>query len=231
MYCRAGSSPRSLPIECVIQALEREQEHAFVHGLTRWHAWQVWIHGGRVKVVPLPSTPAELITIPSRPTLDDALELLFSHNECVANALPRVHEAIINKISHLEASTDSHHHEARCLLPLLVANVIAERPGVVAAAVRAFYYRDPDALRACSRMERFAPKDGTMVLASVRFSRCMYGQLRMQHFVAPRKRGTAEDLFPALDTRHPDFKAAELGMKLVRCSAGVCSLSLVVHTN
>lgn len=37
---------------------------------------RVWIHRGNIHIIPLPQTPLELLTIPSKLTLSTALELV-----------------------------------------------------------------------------------------------------------------------------------------------------------
>jgi hypothetical protein len=144
--------------------------------------------------------------------------LLFSNNSSVNRALPQIHSDVSKRIQAFAHNVDCHHHVAFCYVPLVIAQVLHQRPELVADAVKAFYYRDPDSLRACSRMEKFTPKDNVFVRVGVKFSRCLYGQLHQQHFVAPRRRGTVSesmDWFPVFDIRHPEYKSATLGMKLV----------------
>lgn len=50
-------------------------------------------------------------------------------------------------------------HRARCFLPAGIAAVLRQRPSLVAAAVQAFYLRDPGDLRACRRPFRTFPAD------------------------------------------------------------------------
>lgn len=59
-------------------------------------------------------------------------------------------------------------HRAHCYLPPGIVAVLRQRPSLVAAAVQAFYLRDPGDLRACRRPFRTFPADQrVMTLVSV----------------------------------------------------------------
>ena len=111
-------------------------------------------------------------------------------------------------------------HHAHCVLPRAVARCLEEDPALVAAATRAFYLRGPDDIDACNRMAHFPPDGadgvdgaggagGAAVGARVRFTRCLYAQLRRQQFHPPRP---FRKVLPL--PHHPLFDAAELGMKV-----------------
>lgn len=58
-------------------------------------------------------------------------------------------------------------HRARCCLPAGIVAVLRQRPSLVAAAVQAFYLRDPADLRACRRPFRtFSADQRVMALVS-----------------------------------------------------------------
>lgn len=59
-------------------------------------------------------------------------------------------------------------HRAHCFLPAGIVTVLAERPGLLAPAVSAFYLRDPVDLQACRTFTTFPPE--TRVLSSVKTS-------------------------------------------------------------
>jgi HPt (histidine-containing phosphotransfer) domain-containing protein len=90
-------------------------------------------------------------------------------------------------------------------VPRPIAHIICQEPQLVAAAVEACYYRTQQDARAAARMTRFPPAD--LVDVSVRFSRCQYAQLMGQQLPAPRG-------WPLPLPSAPDFKAADLGLKL-----------------
>lgn len=62
--------------------------------------------------------------------------------------------------------TDLHH--AHCFIPAGIVLVLAKRPDLVAAAVSAFYLRDPVDLQACRSFKTFPPD--TRVLTLVQMS-------------------------------------------------------------
>lgn len=57
-------------------------------------------------------------------------------------------------------------HRAQCFVPAGIAVLLKERPQLLAAAVQAFYLRDPLDLKACRTFRHFLPE--TCVFTSVR---------------------------------------------------------------
>lgn len=57
-------------------------------------------------------------------------------------------------------------HQAHCYLPAGIVAVLRQRPSLVAAAVQAFYLRDPVDLRACRSFKTFRPEERVMTVVS-----------------------------------------------------------------
>jgi len=57
-------------------------------------------------------------------------------------------------------------HRAHCYLPAGIVAVLRQRPSLVAAAVQAFYLRDPVDLRACRSFQTFPPDERVMTVVS-----------------------------------------------------------------
>lgn len=57
-------------------------------------------------------------------------------------------------------------HRAHCYLPAGIVAVLRQRPSLVAAAVEAFYLRDPVDLRACRSFRTFPPEERVMTVVS-----------------------------------------------------------------
>lgn len=57
-------------------------------------------------------------------------------------------------------------HRAHCYLPAGIVAVLRQRPSLVAAAVQAFYLRDPVDLRACRSFQTFPPDNRVMTVVS-----------------------------------------------------------------
>eukprot|EP00727_Mastigamoeba_balamuthi_P000789 m51a1_g10707 hypothetical protein (573) ;mRNA; f:172532-174749 len=178
--------------------------------LPRWldpetSANRVFLRAGALHVVPQPRTPAEVAVLPAGPALGlaDALGALRS-GAVDTRAPPGVQEAISQRLAMFPAAIEGHKHRARALVPLAVAAVLRQRPALVANAVNAFYYRDPD--DACQRMQRFGGSEVVMTLVTL--TRCLYAQLTCQPFTPPPSCG------PMPHPTDPDHAPALLGAKL-----------------
>lgn len=57
-------------------------------------------------------------------------------------------------------------HQAHCYLPAGIVVVLKHRPALVAAAVQAFYLRDPIDLQACCPFKIFLPNKRVMTSVS-----------------------------------------------------------------
>ncbi|KAH7950291.1 hypothetical protein HPB49_021917 [Dermacentor silvarum] len=80
-------------------------------------------------------------------------------------------------------------------------------PALLGPAVGAFVSRDPLDLRALRAMRHFPPE--TRVMAEVRFTRCLYAQLRQQRFMPDRRVG-----WNMPPPHAPEYVAHDLGLKL-----------------
>ena len=98
-------------------------------------------------------------------------------------------------------------HECLCRVPAAVATLLSQRPQLVSPAVRCFYARGPDELKAAAAMRRFG-SESRWCSVRVRFTKCLYAQLSKQQFYPPK----GFELPAEGDKR---FKAAERGLKLV----------------
>ncbi|BDA41334.1 probable protein ecdysoneless homolog [Coccomyxa sp. Obi] len=163
---------------------------------------RVWLAGGKLHVVPLPS--AAVPDIPSFPSLTQALQLVRSeHVPTLAGS--EAQAAIQARLRDFQKGRHKHMHGARVIVPARVAALLAAEVQLVAPAVEAFHYRDVDDMRAAQRMQHFPAQDMVNVVAS--FSRCLYAQLEQQQFEPPKG-------YPLPPPDSPPYRAAHLGMKL-----------------
>ncbi|KAI1231593.1 Protein SGT1, partial [Lamprotornis superbus] len=130
-----------------------------------------------------------------------------------------IRAAVYKRIDGYPEKIQASLHRAHCYLPAGIVAVLRQRPSLVAAAVQAFYLRDPGDLRACRRPFRTFPAD-QRVMTLVTFTRCLYAQLVQQKFVPDRRSGYT---LPA--PSHPQYRAYELGMKLAHGFEILCSKS------
>ncbi|KFW93115.1 Protein SGT1, partial [Phalacrocorax carbo] len=127
-----------------------------------------------------------------------------------------IRTAVYKRISGYPEKIQASFHRAHCYLPAGIVAVLRQRPSLVAAAVQAFYLRDPVDLRACRSFQTFPP--GERVMTIVTFTKCLYAQLMQQKFVPDRRSG-----YTLPPPSHPQYKAYELGMKLAHGFEILCS--------
>lgn len=172
------------------------------HALPRWlnpevAGNRVWIRQGKLWVIPMVKGGKREIT------LEEALKFL---GECDLESLIRdkaiESEALLRTKGYPEKARGQL-HRARVTVPRRIAAVLKACPESVAAAVEAFYIRDPVSLMALKKNERVVPWDD-MVETSVVFTKVLFAQLKGQVWSPPR-----ESRFPQSDEGRVD-----VGVKL-----------------
>ncbi|NXC03158.1 ECD protein, partial [Orthonyx spaldingii] len=180
---------------------------------------RVFFYKGELHFIPLLETLEQHCDLSAPcPTIPQALALLSTRSEEFLAAEP-IRAAVYKRIDGYPEKIQASLHRARCYLPAGIVAVLRQRPSLVAAAVQAFYLRDPGDLRACRRPFRTFPAD-QRVMTLVTFTRCLYAQLAQQKFVPDRRSGYT---LPA--PSHPQYRAYELGMKLTHGFEILCSKS------
>ncbi|KAM4774515.1 protein ecdysoneless homolog [Cyanocitta cristata] len=180
---------------------------------------RVFFYKGELHIIPLSETPEQDCDLSAPcPTIPQALALLSTRSEQFLAAEP-IRAAVNKRIDGYPEKIQASLHRARCFLPAGIVAVLRQRPSLVAAAVQAFYLRDPGDLRACRRPFRTFPAE-QRVMALVTFTRCLYAQMVQQKFVPDRRSGYT---LPA--PSHPQYRAYELGMKLAHGFEILCSKS------
>eukprot|EP01087_Luapelamoeba_hula_P020086 TRINITY_DN6780_c0_g1_i1.p1 TRINITY_DN6780_c0_g1~~TRINITY_DN6780_c0_g1_i1.p1 ORF type:complete len:676 (+),score=100.15 TRINITY_DN6780_c0_g1_i1:72-2099(+) len=176
---------------------------------------RVWIKSGILHIIPPPRNPAQLASLPTHLSVEKALFILCPPTAAsITGIVTRADEsiqAILNeRIEGYPSKATAGIHKVRCLLPVSVAQILRAKPQFVAYAIRAFYYRDMDGMNMSSQMKKFSPdysSKTSMCMTTVVLTRCLYAQLVYQQFHAPKA-------FSLPPPSHPDFKAAEIGMKI-----------------
>ncbi|XP_051578631.1 protein ecdysoneless homolog [Myxocyprinus asiaticus] len=153
----------------------------------------------------------------SVPSVGQALEVLQSQTQSCLAKHP-IRSALARRLDGYPDKIQQNFHHAHCYLPAGIAVVLSRRPDLIAPAVSAFYLRDPVDLQACRTFHTFPPD--TIVMTSVKFTRCLYAQLQQQSFVPDRRSG-----FTLPPHSHPQYRAHELGMKLAHGFEILCSKS------
>ncbi|KAH7414669.1 hypothetical protein KP509_14G005000 [Ceratopteris richardii] len=183
------------------------------YSIPRWlkpeNSWnRILIKTGELHILPLPKSPAEIIQIPLRPSIEDALRILYNTN-IKTKAEESVQASILHRMEEFRRNPYCNMHNVVCRVPLPVAQILKHEPQLIALAVEAFYDRDVESMKVVSRMRQFLPnnKDAQMVNVLVRMSRAMYAQLRQQVFQAPPS-------YPMPPVSDPHYAEAEIGMKI-----------------
>ncbi len=147
-----------------------------------------------------------MLNIPTRNlSINKSVELI--RNDAINTKTDiNVQLAAFGKSEEFPQKIQQNFHHARCHIPRAIAYVLYRNPQLLAPAVEAFYTRDPIALKACQKMEKFPPS--TSITVTVKFTKTLYAQTISQRFYPPKP-------FRLPASTSKEFKAAELGMKLV----------------
>ncbi|PNI75422.1 ECD isoform 3 [Pan troglodytes] len=177
---------------------------------------RVFFCHGELCIIPAPRKSGAESWLPTTPpTIPQALNIITAHSEKIL-ASESIRAAVNRRIRGYPEKIQASLHRAHCFLPAGIVAVLKQRPRLVAAAVQAFYLRDPIDLRACRVFKTFLPE--TRIMTSVTFTKCLYAQLVQQRFVPDRRSGYK--LPPPSD---PQYRAHELGMKLAHGFEILCS--------
>ncbi|NXP53371.1 ECD protein, partial [Heliornis fulica] len=180
---------------------------------------RVFFYKGELHIIPLSETQEQEWDLSAAsPTISQALTLLSAHSEEFLAAEP-IRTAVYKRINGYPEKIQASLHRAHCFLPAGIVAVLRQRPSLVAAAVEAFYLRDPVDLRPCRSFHTFPPDE--RVMAVVTFTKCLYAQLVQQKFIPDRRSGYTLPL-----PSHPQYKAYDLGMKLAHGFEILCSKCL-----
>ncbi|KAG2196589.1 hypothetical protein INT47_004892 [Mucor saturninus] len=175
---------------------------------------RVYLHQGKVHIIPLASSPAHILQNPLAGHLarQTAIHHIRQHRPVASSA---VQAAISERTSVYPLAARKERHRAYCQLPTKAAFVLLSEPQLVTLAIEAFYLRDPISLKSCARMQTFSPVN--TVETTIQFTRTTYAQTVSQKFYAPKP-----FRLPSISQKK-QFKYAELGMKLA------CGLEMLYH--
>ncbi|AEO67738.1 uncharacterized protein THITE_2050569 [Thermothielavioides terrestris NRRL 8126] len=198
---------------------------------------RVWIHDGRLLIIPL-SNPD-----PSHPAADSAPLSLAEAIQTIRTApsslihSPLIEAEAFYRLEKYPGQITAWLHHALVTIPRKLAYILHARPKSVAPATEAFYLRDPRSLKPILSASA-APAPGSasasspsssataadlifppidLVTVSVRFTRVLYAQLKSQHFPPPPAwRGALRSVVEGGSSENLQRRLArlELGMKL-----------------
>ncbi|KAM3517394.1 hypothetical protein NHJ13051_009016 [Beauveria bassiana] len=146
---------------------------------------RVWIHGGKLVVIPLLSDK----TMPSTArllTLADAVRCLRNETDTLIYS-PSIEDEAFYRLEKYPKHVDASIHYSTLTIPRKLAYIVHELPKTVSAAVEAFYLRDHTGMKKItSDIEQLHLPPTDLVTVSVKFSRVLFAQLRSQRFEAPQ---------------------------------------------
>ncbi|GAA5854531.1 hypothetical protein JCM9279_000833 [Rhodotorula babjevae] len=169
--------------DAVISVDDDDGEFLLIEAADSLPAWltpqnaanRVWIHQGRLHLVPLEHTsPVPFADAPKTSAADEPLNPSFDPDDDAfldraaaillvrdpavdTLAPPDVEAAVWARIDGYPAKIKEHHHRTLAYLPTDIALALAEDPSLIAEAVGAFYQREPATLRVVNTMSRFPP--------------------------------------------------------------------------
>uniref|UniRef100_A0A2I2YIW6 Ecdysoneless cell cycle regulator n=1 Tax=Gorilla gorilla gorilla TaxID=9595 RepID=A0A2I2YIW6_GORGO len=126
---------------------------------------RVFFRHGELCIIPAPRKSGAESWLPTTPpTIPQALNIITAHSEKIL-ASESIRAAVNRRIRGYPEKIQASLHRAHCFLPAGIVAVLKQRPRLVAAAVQAFYLRDPIDLRACRVFKTFLPETRIMTSA------------------------------------------------------------------
>ncbi|CAG8527388.1 2869_t:CDS:10 [Acaulospora morrowiae] len=166
---------------------------------------KVFIHRNELHIIPLMEpTDGELQVSTEKLTVERAIQLVRDDN-IHTKADDEIQTTVFANIRGYPDVIKQNIHHARCHVPRSIAHLLYHNPQLIAPAVEAFYTRDPIALKACQKMEKFPVS--TSINVTVKFTKVLYAQMVGQRFQPPKP-------FKLPHKTSNEYQAAELGMKL-----------------
>ncbi|RHZ61180.1 hypothetical protein Glove_349g126 [Diversispora epigaea] len=211
----------------VIKVTDNDGEFLLIEAAMQIPSWmepsntenRVFIYQNDLHLI-IPSSSSEHTTTATRihPTterlsIEKAIQLVRNNN-ISTKADDNIQSAVFQKIREYPDKIKENIHHARCHIPRSISHILYHNPQLIAPAVEAFYTRDPIALKACQKMEKFPPS--TSITATVKFTKTLYAQIIHQKFNPPKP-------FKLPPRTSNKFPAAELGMKLACGFEILCS--------
>ncbi|CAO0792572.1 unnamed protein product [Mucor circinelloides] len=179
---------------------------------------RVYLYNGQVHIIPLPTSPADILQATSGPLMrQKAIDLIRSNSKNTL-ASSAIQQSIMDRIKEYPSAALKEIHRAGCILPNQAAFVLLSEPQLITLAIEAFYLRDPISMKACATMKTFSPQSGSTETV-IQFTKTTYAQTVSQKFYAPKP-----FRLPSVKEKK-QFKFAELGMKVA------CGLEMLYHTS
>lgn len=210
--------------EAVISLVDNDGDVLLIEAALDLPSWldpsnsqnRVYLQAGKVHIIPLPSSPADILSTPTSGHLSrqTAIDLVRQRKPLASSA---IQTAIKDRTREYPNAAKKEIHCATCLLPNKAAFVLLLEPQLITLAIEAFYLRDPISLKACASMKTFSPAHTTQT--TIKFTKTTYAQTVSQKFYAPKP-----FRLPSISQKK-QHKDAELGMKVA------CGLEMLYHSS
>ena len=202
-----------LPV--IVQVQDQDGEVLLIEAANHLPKWaqepelaqnRVYIYQGKVHLIPIAKSPAELTPIPSGvPEPQIAAETVKRYTS-VTEASAEIQKTIRTRLKSYPEDWSELLHYCHVLVPQNLKPIL-NKPHLVSAAIRSFYQRDILDIRTSRQMKHF--KVDKLCKVGISLTKCLYAMISKQNYKPDKKSG-----WPVLSSDHADFKANQLGAKL-----------------
>ncbi|KAI8060964.1 SGT1 protein-domain-containing protein [Gongronella butleri] len=189
---------------------------------------RVYIAGGQLHLIPLPTTPADIFATSAsthgnkKLRRADAIDYVRGRPKATL-ASPGVQDVLAQRLRGYPKKANEERHHARTLVyNRHAAYLLMQCPSLLCWAIDSFYLRDPVSLKACSTMKHFPLENPVDVVLP--WTRTTYAQTVNQRFYAPP---LFDKVLPR-SNKDVDYDAAQLGMKLL-CGLEMLACNAAKH--
>ncbi|KXJ90677.1 SGT1 protein-domain-containing protein [Microdochium bolleyi] len=175
---------------------------------------RAWINQGQLKLITLEASRSEKRAL----LLTEAVQALQSSQQLTTHSAQVEEEAFYRLKKYPQQIADALHYSV-LTVPRKLAHMIDSRPTVIAAAVEAFYARNPVSMKplvSAPASAHFPPED--LVSVSIKFTKVLFAQLKSQQFASPASWAkviqAAEAKAEQDETTQRELVRLEMGMKL-----------------
>ena len=152
---------------------------------------RVYLHQGRVHLLPVCSDPASVTPIPGVTPPPPVCARVIASYPSLSLASDQVQAAIRDKLSGMPGpksrGVSDNHHVTNVMIPRAVATLLSRDVSFLSRIVTAVNERDPIDMRKARSMTRVRPE--VMTRSSVRFSRCLYAMVTSTKVTPARASG------------------------------------------
>ncbi|KAN0023408.1 hypothetical protein ACTFIU_011578 [Dictyostelium citrinum] len=195
---------------------------------------RVYIKHGEIHIIPIPSDPSQLDTIPYKMDTNTALSILSplsnidfpNINTKVSNEINEILKNRLKRFYNGEYFKEDQNQIKLAAIPIEIGYLLNQYPQLISDITTTFYNRDSEDMKTITTMKRFPmsrERDsygnvGQLITTNIRFTRCLYAMLKLQQWNTPK------NFHPQLPKpSHPTYDSRSLGVKII------CGLEMVYN--